>query len=89
MKGQPCSVYAISSLTRDYIYVGLAFDPAVRIDQHQRGSERTTKPYRPIETLVVETHANRTLARSREKYLKSGAGKEFLKELSAASRGRE
>ena len=86
MQEQLCSVYAISSLTRDYIYVGLAFDPAVRIDQHQRGSERTTKPYRPFQTLLIEAHPNRALARCREKYLKSGSGKEFLKELRAASR---
>jgi len=83
---KPCSVYAIFSLTKEYIYVGLAYNAELRIEQHQRGKERTTKPYRPFEILMVEHHRNRQEAREREKYLKSGAGKEFLKELRASRR---
>ncbi len=85
-KETPCSVYARASLVKEYIYVGLAFDAEKRIAQHQSGKEPTTKPYRPYEVLFVEHHPNRPEARIREKYLKSGAGKEILKELRASRR---
>jgi putative endonuclease len=81
-----CSVYAISSLVRDYIYVGLSFKPIERVEQHQQGSEVTTRPYRPFEVLLVEEFQDRPTAREREKYLKSGAGKEFLKQIRASQR---
>jgi putative endonuclease len=73
--------YAIYSLSRNYIYVGLSGNFEKRFNEHQSGKNKTTKPYRPFEVLLVEQHADRTIARNREKYLKSGAGKEFLKEI--------
>jgi len=39
-------VYAISSLNRNYIYVGLTSDLESRIARHNKGYEKTTKPYR-------------------------------------------
>ena len=79
-----CFVYALYSLSRDYIYVGLSNNTDRRIDEHQRGKEPTTRPYRPFEVLLIEPHADRPAARKREKFLKSGAGKEFLRELRAS-----
>ncbi|MBL7980864.1 MAG: GIY-YIG nuclease family protein [Flavobacteriales bacterium] len=76
-----CAVYALASAEKEYIYVGLSMDVKRRIDEHQRGKERTTRAYRPFEVLIVEFLPDRTEARKREKFLKSGAGKEFLKEL--------
>jgi len=74
-------VYAIKSQTRNYIYVGLSENIEVRIRQHNAGHERTTKPYRPFTLIHQESFSTRPLARKREKFLKSGAGKEFLKSL--------
>ncbi|MFZ5999285.1 MAG: GIY-YIG nuclease family protein [Bacteroidota bacterium] len=74
-------VYAISSLSANYIYVGLTDNPERRIGQHNAGHERTTKPYAPFQTLLIESFATRGEARQREKYLKSGVGKEFLRTL--------
>jgi putative endonuclease len=79
-----CSVYALSSIKRNYIYVGLSLDAARRIAEHQRGKERTTRTYAPFQVLLMEIHPDRESARTREKYLKSGAGKEFLRELRAS-----
>ncbi len=76
-----CSVYAISSLIRNYIYVGLAFNVEKRIVQHNLGKERTTRAYRPFKLIYTEEFSDRVSARQREKYLKSGTGKEFLKKL--------
>ncbi len=74
-------VYAIKSRNRNYIYVGMTSDLIRRITQHTSGYERTTKPYAPFDTPYTEECATRLMARSREKYLKSGVGKEFLRTL--------
>ena len=52
-----------------------------RIFRHNNGRERTTKPYIPFLLLYVEECNNRIEARIREKYWKSGIGKEKLREL--------
>jgi putative endonuclease len=74
-------VYAIKSVDRNYIYVGLTDNVDRRFNEHQYGKNRTTKPYRPFIFFYQECFLTRIEARQREKVLKSGAGKEFLKEL--------
>ncbi|HET6540294.1 MAG TPA: GIY-YIG nuclease family protein [Chryseolinea sp.] len=74
-------VYCLKSLARNYIYVGLTDNLDRRISQHQNGENRTTAPYRPFLLFHTEQFLNRAQARTREKYLKSGVGKEFLKQL--------
>ena len=74
-------VYALKSLSRNYIYVGLTNDLERRFNQHQNGQNKTTKPYLPFILFFKEQFKNRDEARRREKYLKSGIGKEFLRTL--------
>lgn len=74
-------VYAIASLSRNYIYVGLTDNVDRRFTEHQSGNNKTTKPYRPFKIILTETFNTRPEARLREKYLKSGVGKEFLKSV--------
>jgi len=74
-------VYAISSLHRKYIYVGLTDDLERRFKQHNTGQNPTTKPYLPFKIIHTEKFETRIEAREREKKLKSGSGKEFLKGL--------
>jgi len=74
-------VYAISSIDRNYIYVGLTSDLDSRLARHNNGYEKTTKPYRPFILLYQEICADRQNARIREKYWKSGIGKERLRKL--------
>lgn len=81
-----CAVYALASLERDYIYVGLSLDVERRIGEHQRGKEPTTRAYRPFEVLLIEVLPDRMAARKREKFLKSGAGKELLREIRSRRR---
>jgi len=75
------TVYAISSIKQNYIYVGMSNDLEKRINQHNKGYEKTTRPYKPYVLIYTEEFPNRIEARKREKYLKSGIGKEFLKSL--------
>jgi len=51
------------------------------LKRHYSGYEKTTRSYRPFELIYTEEYSERLKAREREKYLKSGAGKEFLKNL--------
>lgn len=74
-------VYALKSRKRNYIYVGMTNDIDRRVKQHEDGKSRTTKPYRPFILIWKQEYATRPEAREREKYLKSGTGKEFLKSL--------
>jgi len=74
-------VYALKSKTRNYIYVGLTNNLKRRIDQHNQGKSKTTKPYRPFTLIHSEVFETRPDARKREIYLKSGIGKEYLKSL--------
>lgn len=74
-------VYVISSSIRPYIYVGLTNDVERRFAEHNKGYNKTTKPYGPFVILLTEEYENRPHARVREKYLKSGIGKEWLKTL--------
>jgi putative endonuclease len=74
-------VYAIKSLTRNYIYVGLTNNIERRILQHNKGENRTTKAYMPFIMIYSEKFETRNDARTKERYLKSGIGKEFLKKF--------
>jgi putative endonuclease len=74
-------VYALKSLKRNYIYVGLTSDLPRRLAQHNNGHEKTTRSYAPFILIYHEAHNTRLEARNREKYLKSGVGKEYLKSL--------
>src|SRR3989338_4383196 len=72
-------VYVIKSNKRNYTYVGITNNLDRRINQHQNGREKTTAPYRPFIFLFTEPFPSRIEARNREKYLKSGIGREWIK----------
>jgi putative endonuclease len=75
------NVYAIKSETKNYIYVGLTSNLEERVKFHNNGYQKTTKPYRPFGLIYSEECADRQSARLREKYLKSGVGKDFLRSI--------
>jgi putative endonuclease len=74
-------VYAIKSVDRNYIYVGMTDNVDRRFMQHQNGYEKTTKPYCPFILIYTEAFESRDSARKKEKYLKTAAGKRFLRSL--------
>ncbi len=59
-------VYAIKSLNRNYIYVGLTDNVERRFGEHQNGKNKTTKPYSPFKIILVEQLPSRNEARKRE-----------------------
>jgi putative endonuclease len=77
-------VYVIRSKKKQYRYVGLSNNYLRRLSEHHKGHNKTTKPYAPFFLILVEEFVSRNDARKREKYLKSGVGREFLDNLELA-----
>ena len=50
-----------------------------RLQAHNTGKVRTTKNRRPFQLIYVEELDDYSEARKRERYLKSGTGREWLK----------
>ena len=73
------TVYGIISKVNGEIYVGIAKNPEIRLKEHNTGRNRYTKGLKPWRILYTESQPDWQAARKREKYLKSGVGKEFLK----------
>src|SRR5574338_191385 len=65
-------VYAIKSVVRKYIYVGITNNLKRRFEEHNSGSNKTTKAYRPFVLIYYEECKDRIEARTKEKYFKSG-----------------
>ena len=52
-----------------------------RLSEHNSGKVTSTKGYIPWELVHLETFDSRVEARKREKFLKSGDGRAFLKRI--------
>jgi len=74
-------VYAIKSETNGELYVGMALNADARLKEHNSGKNRYTKGLKPWKIVYREQCENWEKGRVREKYLKSGVGKEYLKSL--------
>lgn len=74
-------VYAIKSEIDGRIYVGFSANVENRLEEHNSGKTKSTKGYKPWFLIYREQVVGRIAARNKEKYYKSGIGKEFLKSL--------
>lgn len=75
------AVYALVSEKNGDVYVGISKDAKKRLKEHNSGKSRYTKGLRPWKIFYIEYSSDWASAREREKYLKSGIGKEFLKSM--------
>ena len=73
------TIYVIQSLPHSFLYVGMTGNLNRRLQQHNQRKVRSTRPYAPFRLVYTETCATRAEARHREKYLKSTAGKNYLR----------
>lgn len=69
----------VSEIKRLRFYVGMSEDVDKRLLDHNSGKTKSTKGYRPWKLFFTEEYKTRLEARKREKYLKSGTGKEKIK----------
>ena len=77
---RPCYVYVLRSLSEEArLYIGSTATPDERLRSHNAGKVRSTKHYRPWSRILLETHLTRSAALKRERYLKSGYGRRWLK----------
>jgi putative endonuclease len=72
--------YILKSLKDRKLYTGYTKNLKQRLEQHQLGKAYHTKNRRPLKLIYYEACLNRGDARRRERYLKSGIGKRFIKQ---------
>jgi len=72
-------VYVLRSEVNGRLYTGSAVDPDLRLEQHNTGKSKYTKSTRPFKLVYKEEYNTRSDAVRRERFLKTGKGREFLK----------
>jgi putative endonuclease len=73
------TVYVLLSIKDQATYVGMAINELSRLKEHNSGKNRYTKAHLPWKIIYTEQFPDWTTARVKEKYLKSTAGKKWLK----------
>jgi len=74
-------LYVIKSTKHKFRYVGITNNIDERIGRHNAGRNSSTKPYAPFTLVLKEVYDNYESARQREKFLKSGVGRQLLNSL--------
>ena len=72
-------VYVIQSKKDKQFYTGFTRDLQNRLIEHNAGRVSSTKERSPFDLIYYEACLNEQDALAREKYLKSGMGKRYLK----------
>ncbi|MBI3484214.1 MAG: GIY-YIG nuclease family protein [Acidobacteria bacterium] len=75
--------YVLRSLSCNRLYVGSTSQLQVRVSQHNEGISSPTKHWRPWELVHSEEFKTRAEAMRRERFWKTGRGREELKLLLA------
>lgn len=71
--------YILKSKSDGKLYTGYTEDLRKRLKEHQEGISPYTKNKGPFILIYYEACKNKSDALSREKYLKSGMGKRYIK----------
>ena len=78
-------VYVLRSLRNNKRYVGFTEkSPERKLAEHNNGATRWTRHNGPFVLLHVEPFAESAEARKRERFLKSGKGRQWLDQILAA-----
>lgn len=72
-------VYVIESISDKTWYTGMALNVEARLKEQNHGKNRFTKGHMPWKIIYTETQPDWETARKREKYLKTAAGKKWLR----------
>ena len=71
-------VYVLRSLKDNQFYTGYTSDLRKRIKEHFSGESFATKTRLPFEIIYYGAHRNKKDALSRERFLKTGWGRNYL-----------
>ena len=72
-------VYVLLSEADEQFYTGMTSDLRRRFEEHNAGQVASTKHRLPFRLVYYEACVSRADAAAREKYLKTGMGKRYLK----------
>jgi putative endonuclease len=72
-------VYLLHSAKDKGFYIGFSTNLKRRLAEHRRGASFATKSRGPWNLIYYEAYLNQEDALGREKYLKSGSGRRFLR----------
>ena len=72
-------LYVLKSKVDKNLYIGIATNLYKRINEHNSGTEPSTKTRRPFELIFYEVFFNKQDAYKREKYFKTGWGRKHLR----------
>lgn len=64
-------LYFIKSEKFDRHYVGVTSNPKRRLDEHNCGENKSTKPYRPYKIIYLEEYDTKALALKKEWWIKN------------------
>jgi len=73
-------VYTLLSLKDSKLYTGFTSNLKNRLQQHARGEVKSTKDRRPLKLIHYEYFINEEDAKAREVFLKSGFGRNQMKQ---------
>ncbi|MFA7315091.1 MAG: GIY-YIG nuclease family protein [Candidatus Magasanikbacteria bacterium] len=71
--------YVLQSIKDDQLYIGWTTDLKSRFHKHNNGLVKATKSRRPLKLIYYEACINKEDAIQREKALKTGYGRAYLK----------
>ncbi len=71
--------YVLKSKKDDKLYIGFSSNLKRRLEEHNKGLVGITKNRRPFELVYYEACCNEKKAIEREKILKTGFGRSYLK----------
>ena len=77
-------VYVLSN-TIGKIYIGQTYDLQKRLESHNVSGVGYTSKYRPWKVVIAEIYPSRKEAMDRERYLKTGAGRDWIKQKIAGA----
>ena len=72
--------YVIQSIETGILYKGFTENLERRLMEHNAGLSNYTSKYAPWKLVLFEEHSTRSLAMKREKWYKTGVGRDWINE---------
>ncbi len=71
-------VYILQNKSREFLYIGYSENLVQRINDHNKGRSKSTRPYLPLELIHYEAYRSNQDAKRRERYLKTNRGRKTI-----------